>query len=44
MSPDDDIGEVFDGDYDLIALRSHVNDDFLENFKKAVDLYLKGDW
>eukprot|EP01036_Dinobryon_divergens_P029541 gene29541-38656_t len=44
MSPDDETGDVFDNDYDLITLRSHVDDEFLDNFKEAVSLYLSGDW
>lgn len=38
------IGDVFESDYDMITLRSHVDDDFLETFKEAVSLYLSGDW
>ena len=38
------LGDVFDNDYDLITLRSHVDDEFLDNFKEAVSLYLSGDW
>jgi hypothetical protein len=44
MLPDDDPGDVFDNDYDLITLRKHVSDDFLDCFKDAVGLYLSGDW
>ena len=36
--------DVFDNDYDMVTLRSHVNDDFLDTFKEAVSLYLSGDW
>ncbi len=35
---------IFQHDSDLLALRTHVSDDFRRQFGESVDLYLNGEW
>lgn len=35
---------IWDTDQDLKSMRQHVTDEFMEVFKKGVDLYLEGEW
>jgi len=44
LTPDDETGDVFERDYDLLKLRQHVTSDFLDCFKEGIGLYLGGDW
>jgi class 3 adenylate cyclase len=39
-----DTFEVFERDYDMLALRAHITPEFLETFKTGLDYYLAGDW
>jgi hypothetical protein len=38
------MAEVFEKDADLVALRSHVTEDFMVTFNTGVNSYLHGDW
>lgn len=44
LTPQDETGDVFERDYDLLKLRKHVTPDFLDCFKEGIGLYLGGDW
>jgi len=44
MDPDDETNEVFENDYDMITLRQHATEEFLDTFKEGVNCYLSGDW
>ena len=39
-----DPDEVIDQDPDMINLRAHINDAFIEEFAKGVNKYITGDW
>jgi len=42
--PDQDTAEVMECDCDLVYLRRHVTAEFYDTHRKAVELYLQGDW
>jgi len=44
MTNQDDTGDVFDQDIDMLYLRKHVTPEFLDVFNLGVDTYLKGEW
>ena len=44
LTPKDMTVDVFENDYDLLTLRNHVNQEFLDVFKEGVSYYLSGDW
>jgi class 3 adenylate cyclase len=44
LTPDDLSADIFDNDYDLVTLRSHVTADFVETHKAGITAYLNGDW
>lgn len=39
-----DTAEVFEKDVDLLQLRSHISDTFLDCFKTGMTSYIQGDW
>lgn len=44
LTPEDETGDIFERDYDMLKLRQHVTSDFLDCFKEGIGLYLGGDW
>lgn len=44
MTPDKDMPEVFEKDYDLLTLRRHITPEFLTTFQQGLDQYISGDW
>ena len=44
MLPSDEIQDIFEQDYDLLQLRTHITEEFLQLFRDGVNVYLAGDW
>jgi class 3 adenylate cyclase len=44
LTPDDLSADIFENDYDLLTLRAHVTNDFVETHKAGIAAYLSGDW
>jgi hypothetical protein len=44
LTKDDEPEEVFNRDPDLVQLRRHVTEDFIDLFTKGVNNYVSGDW
>lgn len=44
MTPNDEPCEAFENDCDLLQLRQHVSNEFLEVFAEGVTTYLDGNW
>ena len=44
MGNQDDTADVFEQDIDMLYLRKHVTQEFLDVFNLGVDTYLKGEW
>jgi len=44
MSPENDTSDVVELDVDLVMLRKHIEAEFKEKHKQAVESYLGGDW
>ena len=44
LTPNDETHAVLEGDYDLLTLRQHVTEEFLEVFKEGITHYLAGEW
>lgn len=45
LTPQDQTGDVFEQDYDMLTLRKHATDpEFLNIFREGINLYLAGDW
>lgn len=44
LTPNDETHAVLENDYDLLTLRQHVTEEFLEVFKEGVTHYLAGEW
>lgn len=44
LTPDDPTSDVFENDFDMRILRSHVKPEFTNVFKEAVTMYIGGDW
>lgn len=44
MTPEDSTEEILENDTDLVKLRRHVTEEFIEKFNEGYRLYTQGDW